>query len=67
MDLGWILGPTPQKSISNQSKSNQETYPKHDPIVDRCWFAFGSVLEAKLVPKSIPNRSKTDLQVGSTF
>ena len=56
-----------QLGIKTRSKSNQKTYSKNDQIFDRCWLAFGSVLETKLVPKSIQNRPKTDLQVGSKF
>ena len=51
------------KSIKNRSKINQKNIQK----IDKFWDDFGRILEAKMAPKSMKNRSKEQSKFWSNF
>ena len=63
MDLGVVLASKLEpKSIKNLSKTLSKIRSDFEWILDGSWTEFGSILEAKLGPSWLQNRSKRGLK-----
>ena len=62
-----VRGTLATKTDANSVKIDLNINSNIDTILDSMLLALGSVLEAKLAPKSVQNRSSTDLHIGSIF